>query len=76
MLETCVQMRLLSKRNDDTELMAIDMCIDAKDALAHLLDQLLEAPRERNTELRWKLGLVFDIVAKPSQDTFNVLCSW
>lgn len=72
MLETRVEMRLEAEVHDDGIVMAVDVRVDAIQALEDVADTLWEVFGEGNANARWEGGLVIDVGLDPGHEVLDV----
>lgn len=71
-LEAGVEMRLETESDDDRVVVAVDVRVDAVEALEKLTDQGRELLGEGDTNARGEHGLVIDVGLDPGHQVFNV----
>lgn len=76
MLEARVQMCLEPQPSHDTVVVAVNMCVNAIQALEDGSDRGLEAARKRHAGLRGEDVGIAEVVARPCQKMRNVRRRW
>lgn len=72
-LETRVQVRLQPQMDNDGVVVAVDMGVDAVEALEQLTHRGLEGLGEDDADARGKDGFVVDVGLHPGHQVFDVL---
>lgn len=75
MLEARVEMRFEAQLNDDWVVVAVNVRIDAIQALEHVSDERRKGLWEGHADARGEHGLVVDVGLHPCHEVFNVLRS-
>ena len=72
MLEAGVEMGLQTQFNDDRVVVAVDVCIDAVQALEHVADEGGKRLGEGYADARGEHGLVVDVGLYPGHEVLDV----
>ena len=75
-LEARVEMRLQSKLDDDRVVVAVDVSVDAVEALEHVANEGWKGLRERYTDTAGEHLLVIDVGLHPGHQVSDVLGRW
>jgi hypothetical protein len=73
MLKACIEMRLKTQLNNDRVVVAVNVRVDAVQALEHVADEGGKGLGKGHADTRGKHGFVVDVGLHPGHEVFDVL---